>query len=402
MGLFSFEIQPEVTFSSGANARLRHRLQSSRCLEPIQLSRLCHFSLGSLTLTATPNPELPITREEIDLNGTLLAIDWLDPVDALSTAPAGVLLLFPGIGTNSRRGFTGMTAHHLAKSFPRHKVGVAVLQGHDGLPLKSTCFPATAYVSIGDTGRLIEHVSRQFPGLPMVVVACSIGAAHFTHWAGSHPEKVKQCGVVGAVLVCHGTAARPAATAVDSSGAAPFILEAYRDILRTNFPDLTVFQDIPGFDPAKLSAARTLREWDEAVLPLYGFQRHEDVLDAVDTTPQMMRALPMPTVFLGAANDPITPSTRLLEGGVHQLVSDCAVIHCSHGSHMAWWQPVAGNPLHLEQNWVRDLMVELISILADLPHPTEASDASETSPSETSEEQRVLSCFPCQAVLRGH
>ena len=32
------------------------------------------------------------------------------------------------------------------------------------------------------------------------------------------------------------------------------------------------------------------------------------------------------------------------------------------------------------------------------PHPTtEASEASETSPSETSEERRVLSCFPCQA-----
>ena len=31
------------------------------------------------------------------------------------------------------------------------------------------------------------------------------------------------------------------------------------------------------------------------------------------------------------------------------------------------------------------------------PHPTtEASEASETSPSETSEERRVLSCFPCQ------
>lgn len=44
-------------------------------------------------------------------------------------------------------------------------------------------------------------------------------------------------------------------------------------------------------------------EWDEAVLPLYGFERHEDVLDAVDTTPQMLRALAVPTVFLGAANE---------------------------------------------------------------------------------------------------
>lgn len=34
------------------------------------------------------------------------------------------------------------------------------------------------------------------------------------------------------MLVCHGTAARPAASAVDSSGVAPFIVGFYRDILR--------------------------------------------------------------------------------------------------------------------------------------------------------------------------
>jgi hypothetical protein len=35
----------------------------------------------------------------------LLAIDWLDaaPKDAPNVTPAGVLLLFPGIGTNSRQ-----------------------------------------------------------------------------------------------------------------------------------------------------------------------------------------------------------------------------------------------------------------------------------------------------------
>lgn len=34
-----------------------------------------------------------------------------------------------------------------------------------------------------------------------------------------------------------------------------------------------------------------------------------------------------------------------------RLVQDCAVIHLSHGSHMAWWQPVAGRPWRLEQRW---------------------------------------------------
>ncbi|CAK8993139.1 unnamed protein product [Durusdinium trenchii] len=375
-------LRSEAYFSPGASEKLQ-RLQQSQQLAPVALSRICNFSLGSLVLTAKPSQKLPIEREEIRLKTALLGIDWVNaPVDAKA-----VLLVFPGIGTNSRSGFAGMSAHHLSTSFPSLRVGVAVLQGHDGLPLQSTCFPATAYVSMGDTGRIIEHTSAQFPGLPLVVMACSIGAAHFTHWAGTHPEKAKQCRVVGAVLVCHGYASRPAAHAVDSSGAAPFILGAYRDILRRNVPNLEIFaDDFPDFEPSKLWAAQTLREWDEALLPVYGIQRYEDVLDAVDTTPEMLQALPMPVVFVGAANDPITPSTRLLEGQVHQLVPDSALIHLSHGSHMAWWQ---GPFWQMSQEWACDLMTELVSILADMPkRPAEQGP------------KKSMFCVACEAVGR--
>ena len=47
------------------NQKLKKIPASSRDETGAELWRLCHFSLGSLTLTATPNPELPIMREEI-------------------------------------------------------------------------------------------------------------------------------------------------------------------------------------------------------------------------------------------------------------------------------------------------------------------------------------------------
>lgn len=42
-------------------------------------------------------------------------------------------------------------------------------------------------------------------------------------------------------------------------------------------------------------------------------QPPQDVLDAVDTTPEMLQALPMPVVFVGAANDARRPGFALLE-----------------------------------------------------------------------------------------
>ena len=165
------------------------------------------------------------------------------------------------------------------------------------------------------------QVSAKWPGVPLVVIGCSIGSAHFTRWAGANPEKLQQCGVVGAVMVCHGQSARPAAMAVDSSGAASFILDAYREILQRH-PDLELLaKTFPGFQPEKLQSARSLREWDDALLPVYGFGHYEEVLDAVDTTGAMLQKLSIPVVFFGADNDPLTPATRLVEGEVEKLVA---------------------------------------------------------------------------------
>ncbi|CAE7214324.1 unnamed protein product [Symbiodinium microadriaticum] len=362
MPLLTMAVRPQVVFSADASPKLRRLGTLKELQQPVALSRICTFGLASLALTARPEKELSVRREHIELpNQALLGVDWIGD----SSEPEAILLVFPGIGTNSRRGFAGMIAHHMAKTFTNCKVGVGVMQGHDELPLQSACLPATAYVGMGDIGHILEHVSKKSTA-PLVVVGCSIGAAHFTRWAGMNPEKLQEYRVQGAVLVCHGHSSRPAATAVDASGAAPFILAAYRDIVR-RCADLEVLAtSFPGFEPEKLRRARSLREWDEALLPVYGFTEHDHVMDAVDTTPSMLEQLPIPVIFLGAGNDPITPSTRLLDGQVQKLVKNSAVIHLSHGSHMAWWE---GPPWALHQSWACRLMAEAVGTLTGLAVP---------------------------------
>ena len=86
------------------------------------------------------------------------------------------------------------------KSFGPASAGInsGIPRGHDNLPLQSTCLPATAYVGKGDIGHIIEHVSSKWPTVPLAVVGCSIGAAHFTRWAGMNPDKLQECRVQGA------------------------------------------------------------------------------------------------------------------------------------------------------------------------------------------------------------
>lgn len=365
--------RPKVTVARSASVQFREALRRCPSLhEPLDVALITHSALASLALTSKPIQECAILREDVEglPDDGLVAIDWIG--DKLPENPEVLVLIFPGVGTDARRGFSSMIAHHLAVSRPCSRVGVVVLQGHGGLPLRSTRIVGLPYVGSGDCGHVIEHCSEKWAGTPIVVVACSIGAAHFTHWAGSNPEKVDRCAVCGAIVVCHGGNAQDTDRALVTSGAEPFILGEFRKLLEASPPDREkLAKRAPSFNLEKLLQSRTLREWTCQLLPIYGHADYESLMLAVDTPPDLMRRIGCPIVFLNSDNDPVTPAGRLMdELNIIEVVPNCATVRTALGSHMAWWE---GPPWALEQRWACASMVELVSALLVAGLPSERS-----------------------------
>eukprot|EP00927_Polykrikos_kofoidii_P055334 TRINITY_DN49602_c0_g1_i1.p1 TRINITY_DN49602_c0_g1~~TRINITY_DN49602_c0_g1_i1.p1 ORF type:complete len:430 (+),score=51.92 TRINITY_DN49602_c0_g1_i1:79-1290(+) len=383
----SHEEEAKVTVSSRASGNLRAALQRCPALsERFELSCITRFTLASLVPCASPGAkwEQPIRRDEIDglPDGGLVAVDWVGTAAAAtglaggdvaatiasSSPPTALVLMLPGTGTNSRRGFACTIAHRVASLRPDFHVGVVVLQGHDGLPLRSDKVMSTAYVGCGDAGYVFEHVSTRFPGVPIVVFTCSIGSAHFTRWLGTaSPESVQKTGIVGAIMLSHGHSGAESAVALKESPACEsFILGEWRRILRESPPDPAVLaRKAPKFDISRVLRAKTHAKWDEEVLPLYGFTDNAEMHRQCDATPSMLANVKMPLVFVNTDNDPITPAGRLMDTGrVCDVVPNCAAVRTRLGSHMAWWQ---GPPWALEQRWAYTTMCELIVAIAEMP-----------------------------------
>lgn len=272
-------------------------------------------------------------------------------------------MFFPGVGTSAKRGFTAMIAHHLAQNLPTHRVGVAVLQGHDGLPMRSSKIASSAYPCTCDSGYLLERVTSTWLNVPIIVIACSIGSAHFTHWAGKNPEQLHRTSVVGGIMFCHGLNFAASMEACEASGASRFILNEFQKMIKVSPPDPEILAACsPPLSVDSFMKARTLQEWNELSLPLYGLQTRDDMQTAADTTPELLSRIDVPLVFINADNDPVTPAGRLIdEGNICNVVPNCAAIRTTHGSHMAWWE---GPPWNLHQTWMSTFVLELVSAMS--------------------------------------
>jgi len=366
--------------SAGASPELRTALESSKTLaRSPDLSWITNFPVLPMLPTALPDPVLQVTREEfavdpaIGATSGLLAVDWIGEA-VRQEAPELLIVVFPGVGTNSRSGFAAMTAHHCAHHCPKWRVGVAVLQGHDGLQMHTEKIVSSAYPSSADAGRVLEFAAAAHPGIPIVPICCSVGCAHFTYWAINFPDRVKQLGVVGSVMVCHGAKSHLSANAVDASVATrAFILqEGKKNITKSPPCERFLAQSFPDFAGLRsLLEAKTLEEWDRLCLPLYGFKTRAEMLDFVNATDEKLRRLDIPTIFINADDDPVTPAGRLAECNFLKVVPNCATIRTLRGAHMAWWE---GSIWDLRQDWSRELVAELVEALAQMKPASRSPD----------------------------
>jgi predicted alpha/beta-fold hydrolase len=279
-----------------------------------------------------------------------------------------VFLFFPGLGTTSKVGFTAMVAHYIAEHTELFSpevpaVGVAVMQGFDGLPLRTTKLMSTALISTDDAGHIIEHVASKF-GVKIVLLGISLGGAFVTHWAGKFPTSCQEANVVGGVIVAHGLDVYHAAKSCDAMLPNQYLLSCYRHNLSQSPPDVDLVAKIPDFDIDSLKTAKSAREWDVACLPLYGFNDYESMLHASDPG-RLLGQVSIPLVFVSADNDPIAPASRLVEEGrLHEVVPNCTIVRTKKGSHLAWWE---GGIMGCQQPWAVNLIVELSAALLKMP-----------------------------------
>ncbi len=234
-------------------------------------------------------------------DGDFIDLDWTAEPAA---AAAPKLVLFHGLEGSSRSHYARALMH---AAVSRGWQGVVVhFRGCSGEPNRLP----RAYHS-GDSCEIdwILHRLREECGsAPLHVAGVSLGGNALLKWLGEQGP-----------VACDMVSRAAAISAPVDLMAAGYALERGFNMLYTrNFlatmkrKSLAKLWHHPGlFDPAKLHAVRTLREFDDLVTaPLHGFAGVDDYYTRASSKP-LLKKIAVPTLMINARNDPFLPGTAL-------------------------------------------------------------------------------------------
>ena len=235
-------------------------------------------------------------------DGDFIDIDW---TAAAGTGSAPLLVLFHGLEGSSNSQYARGLMHAAVQRGWR---GVVVhFRGCSG---EINRLPR-AYHS-GDSAEIdwiLRRLRAQHNGA-LFAAGVSLGGNALLKWLGEQRA--------AANVVVHRAAAVSAPVDLHAAGRA--LEQGFNMIYTNNFlatmkrKSFAKLRTHPGlFDPSKLRATRTLREFDDLVTaPLHGFAGVDAYYTRASSKPLLM-CVTVPTLLLNARNDPFLPGTALPE-----------------------------------------------------------------------------------------
>ncbi len=258
-------------------------------------------------------PAVAYRRERWDTpDGDFIDLDWTVARTATNTP---LIVLFHGL--------EGSSGSHYARSIMHaatHRGWQGVVVHFRGCSGELNRLPR-AYHS-GDSSEIdwiLRRLRQRHADAPLYAAGVSLGGNALLKWLGEQHD--------AALSVISRAVAVSAPVDLTAAGAAlerGFNMVYTRNFLATmKRKSLEKLRLHPGlFDADRVSAARTLREFDDLVTaPLHGFRNVDDYWTRASSKPGLRR-IAVPTLMLNARNDPFLPASALpLEDEVSAAVT---------------------------------------------------------------------------------
>ena len=285
---------------------------------------------------ARPFPRPRFRRERWELpDGDFVDVDRLD--GARRRAPA--LVISHGLEGNSRASYV----RGLAAAASRRGFAVAAwnFRGCSGEPNRLL----RQYHSgdTGDLGAIVDRLSAEDPGRPIVLAGFSLGGNQLVKWLGERGDDLPAA-VRSAVAISVPFDLSLCATALDGPGFWPWVYRE-RFLRRLRRKALRKAAEHPGrIDADSVRRASTFSAYDGLVTaPLHGFESAGDYWTR-SSSAQFVAGVRRPLLLLSADDDPLVPARSLpVEAAGRNPAVTLEVT--SGGGHVAFvsgtpWRPV--------------------------------------------------------------
>ncbi len=296
-------------------------------------------------------PRLCLDRERWELpDGDFLDVDICRP-PADAGPPRGFAILLHGLEGSSRaRYMLGTMELCPARRILAIAVNFRTCSGvPNRLPRAYHCGDSE------DLGHVVAEVRRRFPGLPGAIVGYSAGGNVALKWLAEERGRVP-AEIRGAAVASVPFSLR--AVAEHNDRAPHFLIREF--FLRTLRPKaLAKAVRFPGLlDPAAVRASTTFRAFDHSVTAhLHGFRDAGEYWRRCSSR-DLVGAIDVPCLVLGAADDPIVPASVIPVDEIRRNRHLNLEI-TPHGGHVGW---VGGSPL-APRFWAEERAISFVDDL---------------------------------------
>ena len=223
--------------------------------------------------------------------------------------------------------------------------------------------------STGDVEAVFELVRARYPLAPLIVVGASFGSALVANWCVRRPAAAASCNIELMLLYAYGHSVEQTVWAADHdvfgglSGASA--VRMWKAAFLDNTANRARLERLEcthaGFRIDALARAQTVREWDAACLPAYGFDTMDAMFAHADPVAHF-GALPasIHTVLFNAADDWIAPSTRL-DAGPYDGMQHVVRVQTQVGGHLGWIDGFGIDRRRGHCQWIVEATVRLVN-----------------------------------------
>jgi uncharacterized protein len=253
-----------------------------------------------------PGPRLRLRRERWELaDGDFLDVDRMQ-----GPASAPLLVVLHGLeGSSSSHYVRGLLAQARSRGWRGLAINFRSCSGEPNRLLRSYHSGET-----GAAGEAIRRARAESPDVPLLCAGCSLGGNVLVKWlgeqgAGAPVRAAAALSVPFDLALC--------ADALDGPGAMAWVYRT-RFLRSLKAKALEKAERFPGLDAAKVRAARTLRDFDEAITgPVHGFAGAGDYYAQSSSGPYVSRVR-VPLLLVNAEDDPFIPATCLPRDGARE------------------------------------------------------------------------------------
>lgn len=274
-------------------------------------SNLFKMAISSKTTKNTDH----FTRQMIDLHdGEKISLDWLPKNYSALPADCPIVILIPGITSDSRAMYAKIFAHYGVFDY-QFRVAIMNRRGYNNMPLHKDDPDPITWNKFGDLDAVIKEINAEFPSANLYLAGLSMGANHIQRYAGMKGMEEEAIPIKGMGCLSSPYCMKTTTHLLNRGNS--LVRKSIVSSLKQTFsnqlgnPKFKAALHKRGIDPKVVLSSKTTDDFNASFSLRFTDFKTLDCYKAGVSSVGFVKFIPIPTLAINSLNDMVSPPSAV-------------------------------------------------------------------------------------------